>query len=766
MRAQGVTRLEQFHQIVAASGSTFAGSVSPHQTRSRTRQYPNFSLRRALQSLINSTNTFESPFSCEYIPSHGFMASGVSHPPRKTAAPDKVPLQHVDLPDDWRGDVERPREKWCPTCLWDGNWKHLLVRSEARTHVFAKTMLWSSADEGHICCAIFLNLLLKVGGGKYDCFTVDWSHPRGAMLAFQSERQNPMLEDYSYWTLLTIGSAPAPPGMVPCPPDELPPLDTGSDGSVSWVKERINECRHSHSHCHSVTKSRASGSRIPSRLLYIPPDPIEGLSLLLKESVPLDAKYVALSYCWGTRNKWPRCLTTNANYESHLRHIPWDSLPQTFRDTATFARKLGLEYMWIDSMCIIQGDEKDWQKESTRMYSVYSNAYITFAALHAHDSHDSLFSRRDPASLAPLITLGFQRKKFHVQAYRVPDERWGVFLQTVHGYTESHHPLLNRAWAFQERIVSPRVLYFGLEELIWECPTEFTSEGDAYLPPPWLRGDSIAHMARDTLMHQFRTISDTPDKTSQWLRIVQSYSDMKLSEPTDRLPAIAAIAQHFAQCDPDDEYICGLWRNSIHQGLKPQFWPEKNVTGPHIDCGPSAVVQSEYIAPSWSWASVQAHLRHALRVTISPCAELINVNMRYVDNDQFGRIGPGSSITLRAPVLDCVWNPEYETDGTLRIWQTLSTPCPEGTISLPFKTDYATYGGLGQRGAIEVCFLLLGTGAHGGSEAHDALILRRTNCGRLYFRLGIISATEGIDVLNSRLARVLKEAPVRECVIV
>lgn len=510
--------------------------------------------------------------------------------------------------------------------------------------------------------------------------------------------------------------------------------------------------------------SSATGSYLPSRLLYIPPNPIEGIVLRLKENVPLDARYVALSHCWGKQDKWPGCLTTNENYESQLKHIPWDILPQTFRDTAVFARKLGLEYAWIDSMCIIQQDEKDWQRESTQMYSVYSNAYVTFAALHAHDSHQGLFSRRPPASLVPLLTLGFRGKQYDVQAYCVPDERASIEMQVDHrSAVNRYHPLLSRAWAFQERLVSPRILCFGFEELIWACQTGRSCEEDAYLPPSRNEVDAFSIEKCGTFMHKFSTVTDNPgEMATQWLRIVQSYNDMELSEATDRLPAIAAIAQNFAQCDPDDEYICGLWRNSIHQGLKLGFDMNEDLTGPHIDHGPSATAQSRYIAPSWSWASVRGRLYGEYWAAPVPCAEIVDVDMGYIDNDQFGRVAPGSSVTLNGHALDCDWELDFEPDGTLKSRQGLSIPCAEDSLSCSFLREYATYSGLEQQGVIKVCLFLVGTGENGACEA---LILRGIGEDGHYFRLGVLNGSSGDAAFVARLTRALKEAPVRECVI-
>lgn len=682
-----------------------------------------------------------------------------------------MPVQHIDLPDDWRGDVQRPREEYCPNCLWDGVWENLLARSEARTErfgrIFAKSMLWSSAAEGHICCAVLLSVLQKLGGGKYDCFTVKWGRATGASVAFEFEKEDTeprwgAIEEYTRWKLLTVGSAPAPPGMFGCRLDELPSLETGSETSVAWVKDRINECRLNHPLCHSLHMSSTPGSYVPSRLLYIPPEPMEGIVLRLKEDVPSGAKYVALSHCWGSRDKWPRCLTTNANYESQLSHIQWETLPQTFRDTAIFARRLGVEYIWVDSMCIIQGDERDWQKESTKMYSVYSNAYITFAAAAAHDCHDGLFSRRAPGSLVPLLSLGFRGRPYHVQAYSVPNERQEFEILDEGMYGNPSYPLLTRAWCFQERLVSPRVLFFGVDELILECPTERSCEEDTYSPPSWRDGGDLGIERGETFMHRYSISTGKDQKiAAHWYQIVQHYNNLELSETTDRLPAIAAIAQRFARYNPDDEYICGLWKSCIFQGLLLWLRAKENITGPHIDHGPSTVVN--YTAPSWSWASIQGKVDDISCLASSPSAELTSVNLRYIDDDQFGRVAPGSSITLRAPVLDCDWDLKYDSDGTLNYWQRFSFSCLEGgTISWGFSKEYDTYGGLVQPRQLKVCLLLIGTHEDGEWEA---LILRSISGSGHYFRVGITFEPKRSDVPWSGFKEVLGKAPVRECII-
>lgn len=686
-----------------------------------------------------------------------------------------MPVQHIELPDDWRGDVEKPREEWCPTCKWDGVWKNLLpteAEDERFGRTFTKSTLSSSASEGHICCTVLLILLQKRGGEKYDRLMFERFSEIGLLNFYKGPSLQPDVKTvmkYSSYKFVTVGSSPVPPGILGCRPDEIPSLDTGSETSVTWAKDRVNDCQLNHALCHYLQSSKAPDSYIPSRLLYIPHDPTEGLILRLKESVPSDAKYVALSHCWGSRNKWPRCLTTNSNYESQLRRISWETIPQTFRDTAIFARKLGLEYIWIDSMCIIQGDEKDWQKESTQMYSVYSNAHITFGALHAHDSHEGLFSQRPPESLFSLLTLGFRGKKCHVQLYNVPDERSKVEQQIriQAGVNPEEHPLLSRAWAFQERLVSPRALFFGSKELIWECPTGRSCEEDRYPLHPWRRAidDFIRLGGQSTLMRQYSIITNkTDDIATQWLQIVGYYSKLELSKPTDRLPAIAGVAQRLAQGNPGDEYICGLWRNSILQGLAYLFPMRDNLpnhTSPHIDYGPSTAARPDYIAPTWSWASAQGSVVVWSQGSILPFAKLTNVNIRYADNDQYGRVAPGSSITIQGPALDCVWDLNYESDGIFQFEQSISIPCSGGTMSATFFKEYATYSGLGQREAIKVLLLLLCTQDDGDCKV---LILRRIGKSGHYFRVGILAPWEHGH--NFQLTRPMAEAPVREFVLV
>lgn len=86
-----------------------------------------------------------------------------------------------------------------------------------------------------------------------------------------------------------------------------------------------------------------------------------------------------------------RCTTVNSNMASRLAGIPWNELPNLFQHALDFTHKLDVEYLWIDSLCIIQDDETDWNLESTKMAGIYENAKLTLAASCAINSDGEIF---------------------------------------------------------------------------------------------------------------------------------------------------------------------------------------------------------------------------------------------------------------------------------------------------------------------------------------------------------------------------------------
>lgn len=144
------------------------------------------------------------------------------------------------------------------------------------------------------------------------------------------------------------------------------------------------------------------------------------------------------------------CLTTKANYAQQRQRVPWSSLTWTFQDAVDFTRRLGVQYLWVD-----------WLQESTQMCSVYQNAYVTLVAVHAKDGSEGLYSNARPLAPFPM-PLVFAGTSHHLYAKAKPPSFHSWYL----GQLPDRAPLFDRAWCFQERIVSPRVLFFTEDEVV------------------------------------------------------------------------------------------------------------------------------------------------------------------------------------------------------------------------------------------------------------------------------------------------------------
>ncbi|KAF2113242.1 heterokaryon incompatibility protein-domain-containing protein [Lophiotrema nucula] len=132
--------------------------------------------------------------------------------------------------------------------------------------------------------------------------------------------------------------------------------------------------------------------------------------------------------------------------------MSWNSLPRTFQDAVFITRKLGLKYLWIDSRCILQDDDADWDLQLAQMGDICNKSYLTLAAVSAIDDQAGFLGFRDAG--IPLEIEGDPRIPSNIRLRRA--------------YERTQGPLDTRAWAFQERILSPRTLSFCVEEMTWD----------------------------------------------------------------------------------------------------------------------------------------------------------------------------------------------------------------------------------------------------------------------------------------------------------
>jgi hypothetical protein len=172
-------------------------------------------------------------------------------------------------------------------------------------------------------------------------------------------------------------------------------------------------------------------------------------------------RYIALSHCWGNLDESQKFCTYGCNIAALRERIAFKDLPRTFQDAVTVTRKLGVEFLWIDSICIIQSHKdcpkkcdsgSDWDRESRKMETVFSSAYCTIAASSAQNSTEGFLNRRQcvkvqDASGTPLYICNTD--DFH------RDVEEGV--------------LSKRGWVLQERALSCRTIHFTEKQTYWEC---------------------------------------------------------------------------------------------------------------------------------------------------------------------------------------------------------------------------------------------------------------------------------------------------------
>ncbi len=167
-------------------------------------------------------------------------------------------------------------------------------------------------------------------------------------------------------------------------------------------------------------------------------------------------KYVALSHCWGILDESRRFCTYQDNLNEFKQHIDFERLPNTFKDAVRITRNLGIRYLWIDSLCIIQNDEDDWEEESRRMEHVFSSAYCTLAASSAKSSDVGFLQERQPRPCIKIDTV--DKGSFYVcpaiDNFHV-DVQEGV--------------LNERGWVLQERALSRRSIHFTSGQVYFEC---------------------------------------------------------------------------------------------------------------------------------------------------------------------------------------------------------------------------------------------------------------------------------------------------------
>lgn len=370
-------------------------------------------------------------------------------------------------------------------------------------------------------------------------------------------------------------------------PSPSPPLPLTEPDPIHLAKRWIAECQ-DHKTCKASYPE--PGSWFPTRLLDLDGSQGDPVRLIETKNNTPTRRYMTLSHCWGAVQ---HLKLTRATYDRLCHGILPVNLRRIFQDAIHVARGLGVRYLWIDALCILQDsdDLSDWKREAPLMQDVYSHSLCNISALDAPDGNYTMLPSRNPDSIFPPVV--------HISpppADNDTDPASSSF--SIHSHNFWHHhidraTLHTRAWVVQERLLAPRVLHIGNRHILWECASHLAA--DIY--PAGLPAFIPAATPKAAVL---------PSSYDAWREVVHAYTQCHLTNPGDKLIACAGLAKRIALGSGDD-YTAGLWQNRLEYQL---LWEVATDTyEENRRPGGDASRPAAYRAPSWSWASLDGPVK-------------------------------------------------------------------------------------------------------------------------------------------------------------
>lgn len=374
--------------------------------------------------------------------------------------------------------------------------------------------------------------------------------------------------------------------------------DLGSSSNLSTISTWFSECQHSHPVCWPN-----DNPEMPTRVVDVGSGDASPDTVRVVSTSGLRQRYAALSHCWGGKIQH---VLQESNLDEFQTAVPCSILARNFRDAITITRSLGLRYLWIDSLCIIQDSVADWERESQRMTFVYRDAAVTIYAAESKGSTEGILIRSPefpgPQPVAPRV-FADSTDDTKATVSRMDESS----LENLFTLTNFSH-LAKRGWCLQEEMLSPRRLTFGKFGAYWQCPHTFRATNG--LPPGGVnqypeRLPSLSSVLHSPALPTPRDREDTLGVDNftllrEYYGMVASYCGRRLTVPSDKLPAlagvVAALAGVLGKAGDEALYLAGIWCHNMAIGL---LW--------RFDGGP-LLRAPVYRAPSWSWASVDGEV--------------------------------------------------------------------------------------------------------------------------------------------------------------
>lgn len=507
-----------------------------------------------------------------------------------------------------------------------------------------------------------------------------------------------------------------------------------------WIEECLGP---SHEYCIAPTEAE-----LPTRVIDVGTG--NNPTIRLVEPRGKVARYICLSHCWGREQI---ITTTRSTLKARAAGIRMEDLSRTFQDAVVLTRRLGVQYIWIDSLCIVQDDLEDWKVESAKMCDVYSRAYLTISATHSRDGRGGLF-RETPdvevSGVAPGAGGGAYRVFFRERIdHQLECTSTGFWIEEHRGHmTIEHYPILTRAWVLQERLLSTRVLHFGRYEVFFECRSEVNCEctGIGYYGSSTDIPITIPKLVHADALDSEMDGVDWAEYAHYyiarlWRTMVSSYVTLDITKHGDRLPAIGGLAKHMA-ARRKSAYRAGLWEDTLMDDL---LWYCNGASRTKRPRPPAPRT-----APTWSWASVDDRrimytddiiywnegLSEEEREPYQHFARVEGCTVTPGGVDEFGSIVHGR-LQISGRLATGILGREVEMlDGEENVTHHVLFP---GGVKMSMKADYLldVPGDDQVLPGVEVTCLQMAWLKYGSSDAFVSLVLRPVaGADGLYERIG------------------------------
>ncbi|KAK5653622.1 hypothetical protein OQA88_8651 [Cercophora sp. LCS_1] len=321
--------------------------------------------------------------------------------------------------------------------------------------------------------------------------------------------------------------------------DDFVPL---SSNNLKLIRTAIESCVHTHQSCPGPKQTSC-----PLRLVKV----MDGDRIKLEKPGRRKPVYAALSYCWGASSAMKTAKTTASNIDERMNEISLASLPKTLQDAITVTRSLGIQYLWIDALCIVQDCKREWMSEAQKMMEYYGQARVTIVPVEA-DSADSGMRTGHGRPLSCKLRGPWKSDSGSdlILSNKAPGSRKSV----------SRSPWNQRGWTFQESLNSSRVLYIFGHNVTLECREGSWDTLGGWCPHK--REDWSRFLPTDNT-----DTSRSLDRLNRdWSWLVQCYTERRLSNHQDQWFAFCGIADAFSRAS-GRETIAGLWKDRIVEDI-------------------------------------------------------------------------------------------------------------------------------------------------------------------------------------------------------